>query len=73
MLKKMNCRKVCKECPWENENQHNLKFKGYVDKMNSLERKDGHKCHVISKDIWGYKSDINERNVCMGYKKRKNI
>lgn len=62
-----NKRKACKECPWKNENQHNLKFRTYVDKFEKL-GKPNHKCHMIDSDIWSIKSDLNEKNVCVGLK-----
>jgi hypothetical protein len=65
----MSCRKPCKECPWSNNNQHSIKFRSYVDKMKSLGKIENHKCHMISKDVWGYQSDINIKNVCIGSKK----
>lgn len=63
----MSCRKPCKECPWsdENSNQHNLKFRKYVDKMKSI-GKENHSCHMINSDIWGGKSEINKKNICIG-------
>lgn len=63
-----NCRKPCKECPWVNENGHSIKFRQYVDKMKSLGKIENHKCHMISKDVWGYVSDITDKNVCIGSK-----
>jgi len=61
-------RKACKECPWskENSNSHNLKFRKGSDKMKSI-GKENHACHMINSDIWGYKSEINSDNVCIGY------
>ena len=56
-------RKKCKTCPWTNDNQHNLKFRTYVDKFEKL-GKENHKCHSIDGDIWGGKSEINE-NICL--------
>lgn len=68
----MSCRKPCKECPWrkENSNQHNLKFRKGVDKMKSI-GKNKHACHMINSDIWGYNSQINNDNVCIGQKTLK--
>lgn len=59
-------RRNCKECPWKNENEHSLKFRTYVDKMRSLGRIENHKCHMISSDVWATKSDVNDKNVCVG-------
>lgn len=61
----MSCRKPCKECPWTNDNQHNLKFRTYVDKFEKL-GKPNHKCHMIDGDIWGGKSEITKKNICIG-------
>lgn len=68
----MACKKPCKECPWNNENQHSLKFRTYVEKMRSLGKIDNHKCHMISSDVWGYQSEINNKNVCVGSLNFKN-
>lgn len=68
----MSCRKQCKECPWSNENQHSLKFRTYVEKMKKLGKIKSHKCHMISKDIWGYDSDVSIDNVCVGSQKNIN-
>jgi len=68
----MNCRKQCRECPWSNSNKHSLKFRTYVDKMISIGKIQNHKCHMISNDVWGYKSEINNENVCIGSKKFRN-
>lgn len=62
------CKKPCKECPWTNSNSYSLKFRTYVDKMSTI-NKNKHACHMITKDIWGYKEDINDKNICQGYKK----
>ena len=62
----MSCKKPCKECPWINENQHSLKFRTYVDKMRRINKIKDHKCHMVSNDVWGYKSDVTDKNVCVG-------
>jgi hypothetical protein len=63
-----NKRKQCKECPWRNENQHSLKFRDYAKKMNSVGKiqNSEHACHMITSDVWGFKSEINQKNVCIG-------
>ena len=61
-------RKECKECPWKNTNQHDLKFRKYFDKMKSL-GKVSHRCHMISSDVWG---DTSDKNVCIGQQNQKN-
>jgi len=66
----MSCRKPCKECPWTKENAHSKKFPSYVksiEKIGKIKDKK-HGCHMITKDIWGYKSEINDENVCVGAK-----
>lgn len=67
----MSCRKPCKSCPWTNNNQHSLKFRTYVEKMRSINKTEGHKCHMISSDIWGYQSELNGKNICIGQKIHK--
>ncbi len=62
----MACKKPCKECPWDNENQHSLKFRTYVEKMRKIGKVVNHKCHMISSDVWGYQSEIDSKNVCAG-------
>jgi hypothetical protein len=65
----MSCRKPCKECPWKNDNNHNLKFRTYVDKFDKL-GKPNHKCHMIDGDIWSVKSEVSDKNICIGSKQR---
>lgn len=67
-LKKCSGRKACKECPWINNNRHSQSWPGYVDSMASIGQIEGrkHACHMITSDTWGYDSDINESNVCIG-------
>ncbi len=62
----MACKKPCKECPWNNENQHSLKFRTYVEKMRSIGKIENHSCHMVNKDVWGYNTEINSKNVCAG-------
>lgn len=62
------CRKPCSECPWTNQNPHSLKFRQYVEKIRSVNEKENHSCHMINKDVWGSKTEINEKNVCIGSK-----
>jgi len=64
-------RKSCKECPWGNKDQHSLKFRNYVEKMNSVGEIQDHKhaCHMITPDVWGNNEKISEKNVCVGSKK----
>lgn len=64
----MNHRKPCKECPWVNTNQHSVNFRKYAKKMQNIGKVENHKCHMISSDVWGYKSDVNLENVCIGSK-----
>jgi len=60
------CRKPCKSCPWKNDNDHSLKFRTYVKKMQSIGKIENHSSHMINKDVWGYKTNIDEKNVCIG-------
>ena len=62
------CRKPCPECPWKNENQHSINFRKYSEKMESIGKIENHSCHMINKDVWGSKTEINEKNVCIGSK-----
>jgi hypothetical protein len=64
--------KGCSECPWNNNNPHSLKFRNYVDKMESIGKIKNHKCHMKSSDVWAKESDINDDNICIGSLKRKN-
>jgi hypothetical protein len=64
----MSCRKPCKECPWENNNQHSLKFRKYADRMKSIGKVENHKCHMISSDVWNKDSKVSEKNICIGSK-----
>lgn len=64
----MSCRKPCRECPFINNNPFSLKFRGYVDKMRKLDKVEDNACHMITSDIWGFKSEINNKNVCIGSK-----
>lgn len=64
------CRKPCKECPWKSDTKHSKAWPSYVEKLESIGRiKDKkHACHMISTDVWGYETTINENNVCVGPK-----
>jgi hypothetical protein len=62
------CRKPCKECPWTNNNPYSLKFRQYTEKVRSVSKTENHSCHMINKDVWGLKTKINEKNVCIGSK-----
>ncbi len=68
----MSNRKECKECPWKNKNEHSLKFRKYADVMNKLGKVQNHACHMITQDVWGYKTEINDKNVCIGSCSNKN-
>ncbi len=61
-------RKPCKECPWTNNNPYSLKFRQYAEKVRSVSGKESHSCHMINKDVWGSKTEIDEKNVCTGSK-----
>lgn len=65
--KKCSGRKSCKECPWTTTSKHSEVWPNYVESMTSIGKIDGnHSCHMITTDVWGYKSEINESNVCVG-------
>ena len=64
MLKRTHC----KECPWTNQNTHSLNFRKYTEKVKSVIGIENHSCHMINKDVWGSKTTINEKNVCIGSK-----
>jgi hypothetical protein len=63
-------RKNCKECPWVVNNKHNESWPHYVEKMESIGqiKNKKHSCHMITSDTWGYKTKIDNTNVCIGYK-----
>jgi hypothetical protein len=62
------CRKPCKGCPWVTPSGHSEKWPGYVTSMESIGKIENkrHACHMITNDTWGYKSKINDSNVCIG-------
>jgi hypothetical protein len=66
----MSCRKPCKQCPWTNSNPHSKKFPSYVKSIENIGKIQDkkHGCHMITKDIWGYESKINNKNICVGAK-----
>lgn len=65
------CKKPCKECPWVNTNEHSIKFRTYVDKMISIGKIEDHKCHMVSNDVWGYETPVDEKNICAGSLERQ--
>jgi hypothetical protein len=66
--KSMENRKPCKECPWTNNNSHSKSWPNYVNSMESIGQINNkrHSCHMITSDVWGYKSTINDSNICIG-------
>jgi hypothetical protein len=40
--------------------------------MESIGKIENHSCHMINKDVWGYNTDINDKNVCVGSLNFKN-
>ena len=66
-------RKSCAQCPWTNTQSHSLKFRTYVEKMQKLKRIEGHKCHLVSSDVWGFVSPVNKENICIGQSSQKLI
>lgn len=69
----MSCRKPCKECPWTKDNPHSKSWPKFVEKMESIGKikNKEHACHMITSDTWGYKGEINDKNVCIGAKLRR--
>jgi hypothetical protein len=61
-------RKSCKECPWTKNNPHSKSWPSYVDKIEKIGKikNKKHACHMITSDTWGYKTEINEKNACIG-------
>ena len=42
--------------------------------MESIGQINGeHACHMITQDTWGYNTEINDKNVCVGSIKRKEM
>lgn len=64
-------RKSCRQCPWTNDQPHSLKFRTYVEKMKKLQGIQGHKCHLVSTDVWGFSSPVNAQNICLGQTSQK--
>lgn len=66
-------RKCCKECPWVTNSAHNRSWPNYVAKMMRLKKikETRHACHMITSDVWGMKTIIDESNVCIGAKNSK--
>jgi hypothetical protein len=60
------CRRPCKECPWTNENKHNLKFQSWSERMSEMGKNQA--CHMETKDVWGRNTEISEHNECIGRK-----
>ena len=69
----MSCRKPCKECPWTKDNPHSKSWPKFVEKLESIDKikNKEHACHMITSDVWGYKEEINDKNVCIGAKLRR--
>ena len=53
----------CKECPWVNKTENNLKFIGYAKRHNKT-----HNCHMISPSKRGVVWDTKEDCICVGSK-----
>lgn len=66
-------RKCCKECPWKSKSKHNSAWPKYFSKILSIkgDKKFVHACHMVTSDVWGMKTIINESNVCIGAKNTK--
>jgi len=61
-------RRNCKECPWVTRFEHSRSWPKYVSKMSEIKtiKKTEHACHMITSDVWGMKTIIDESNVCIG-------
>jgi hypothetical protein len=57
---------MCKGCPWNNSNNHSIKFREFFKKINQSKKLEGHKCHLIDHDVWANKSSVNPDNICIG-------
>jgi len=70
MVKNKSCRNPCKECPWIKSGKHNESWPKYVSQMKNIGKikKNEHGCHMITSDIWGYGTSIDENNICIGSK-----
>jgi hypothetical protein len=68
-------RKSCSECPWKNKDSHSQKWPIYVSKISSIRKKykKVHGCHMKTSDVWGMKTEIDEKNVCVGSLNGKTI
>lgn len=66
-------RKCCKECPWVTRSKHNTSWPNFVAKMKMIKKihESRHACHMITSDVWGMKTIIDESNVCIGAKNIK--
>lgn len=64
------CRVPCPECPWTNENKHNVKFQIWSDRMLKLGKKQA--CHMLKSNVWGQKDEIDSKNECVGRKQIRN-
>lgn len=61
-------RNSCKECPWKNKDNHSKSWIEYANKMTEIGQIESsmHSCHMITKDVWGFNSEISSNNVCIG-------
>jgi len=60
------CRVPCTECPWINENKHNIKFRKWSERMEEIGKKQA--CHIEKKNVWGDKKEVDNKNECIGRK-----
>jgi hypothetical protein len=71
MIESTKNRKECKSCPWVNKNPHSKSWKSWADKMTKVGKIENskHSCHMITPDVWGLKTQITEKNICIGSKR----
>lgn len=60
------CRRPCKECPWTNDSRHNIKFREWSERMESMGKKQA--CHMETSDVWGRHTKVGTKNECVGRK-----
>lgn len=60
------CRIPCVECPWINQNKHNVKFQIWSNRMLKLGKKQA--CHMLKSDVWVQKDEFDTKIECIGRK-----
>ncbi len=54
-------KKPCKECPWVNKTENNIRWTGY-----SKRTKERHNCHMVEINKRGQLWDVKEDYACQG-------